>query len=71
MTCSFAVRGALKKFAEVQKAEVSLNRGIASMQMKPGNKIKVTDIYGQTLTIRALKILPDVTQATKKQFERH
>ena len=36
-----------------------------------GNKIKVTDIYGQALTIRALKILPDVTQATKKQFKRH
>jgi len=36
-----------------------------------GKKIKVTDIYGQTLTIRALKILPDVTQATKKQFKRH
>ena len=45
MTCSFAVRGALKKFAEVQKAEVSLNRGIASMQMKPGNKIKVTELW--------------------------
>ena len=36
-----------------------------------GKKIKVTDIYGETLTIRALKILPDVTQATKKQFEMH
>lgn len=36
-----------------------------------GKEIKVTDIYGQTLTIRALKILPDVTQATKKQFKRH
>jgi expansin (peptidoglycan-binding protein) len=36
-----------------------------------GKKIKVTDIYGQTITIRALKILPDVTQATKKQFKRH
>ena len=45
MTCSSAVRGALKKFAEVQKAEVSLNRGIASMDMKPGNKIKVTDLW--------------------------
>lgn len=45
MTCSFAVRGALKKFAAVQKAEVSLNRGIASMEMKPGNRIKVTELW--------------------------
>lgn len=45
MTCSFAVRGALKKFAEVEKAEVSLNRGIASLTLRPGNKVKVTDLW--------------------------
>ncbi len=36
-----------------------------------GKQIKVTDIYGETLRIRALTILPDVTQTTKKQFKRH
>jgi expansin len=36
-----------------------------------GKRIRVTDIYGETLRIRALKILPDVAQATKKQFTRH
>lgn len=36
-----------------------------------GGTIKITDIYGQELTIRGIKLRPDVAQPTKLQFARH
>lgn len=39
MTCAFAVRGALKKFAGVESVEVSLNKGLAAVKLKPGNSV--------------------------------
>ena len=40
MTCANAVRGALRKFDDVDSAEVSLNKGLATVKLKPGNKIQ-------------------------------
>jgi copper chaperone CopZ len=37
MTCAFAVRGALKKFSGVESVDVSLNKGLATVKLKPGN----------------------------------
>jgi expansin (peptidoglycan-binding protein) len=36
-----------------------------------GGPIRITDIYGQRLTVRGIKIKPDVIQRTKVQFLRH
>jgi expansin (peptidoglycan-binding protein) len=36
-----------------------------------GKAIRVTDIYGQRLTITGIAISPDVRQATRAQFARH
>src|SRR4051794_34400880 len=40
MTCAYAVRVALKKFAGVENVDVSLNKGSASVKLKPGNSIR-------------------------------
>jgi copper chaperone CopZ len=40
MTCAYAVRGALKKFSGVESVEVSLNKGLATVRLKPGNNIR-------------------------------
>ncbi|MCU1327871.1 MAG: Heavy metal transport/detoxification protein [Bryobacterales bacterium] len=45
MTCAFAVRGALKKFAGVESVEVSLNKGLATVKLKPGNKIRPQEFW--------------------------
>jgi copper chaperone CopZ len=37
MTCAFAVRGALKKISGVESVDVSLNKGLATVKLKPGN----------------------------------
>jgi copper chaperone CopZ len=39
MTCAFAVRGALKKYPGVETVDVSLNKGLASVKLKPGNTV--------------------------------
>ena len=39
MTCAFAVRGALKKFSGVESVDVSLNKGLAIVKLKPGNTV--------------------------------
>jgi copper chaperone CopZ len=40
MTCAFAVRGALKKFPGVESVDVSLNKGLAVVKLRPGNTIR-------------------------------
>ena len=40
MACANAVRGALRKFDDVDSVEVSLNKGLATVKLKPGNKIQ-------------------------------
>jgi copper chaperone CopZ len=40
MTCAYAVRGALKKIPAVDSVDVSLNKGLATVKLKPGNAVK-------------------------------
>ena len=40
MTCAYAVRVALMKFSGVESADVSLNKGLATVKLKPGNSIR-------------------------------
>ena len=45
MTCAFAVRGALQKFSGVEKVDVSLNKGLATVTLKPGNTVHLRDVW--------------------------
>ena len=45
MTCAYAVRGALQKFSGVEKVDVSLNKGLATVTLKPGNTVRLTDVW--------------------------
>lgn len=45
MTCAFAVRGAIKKLAGVDSVDVSLNKGLATVKLKPGNTLKPEDFW--------------------------
>jgi copper chaperone CopZ len=45
MTCAYAVRGALKKFPGVESVEVSLNKGLATVKLKPGNTVRPQDFW--------------------------
>jgi copper chaperone CopZ len=45
MTCAFAVRGALKKFQGVESVDVSLNKGLATVKLKPGNAITAEQFW--------------------------
>jgi len=45
MTCAFAVRGALKKFPGVESVEVSLNQGLATVKLKPGNILRPDELW--------------------------
>ena len=45
MTCAYAVRGALQKFSGVEKVDVSLNKGLATVTLKPGNTVRLSDVW--------------------------
>lgn len=45
MTCAYAVRGALKKLPGVESVDVSLNKGLATMRLKPGNTLQVPAVW--------------------------
>jgi hypothetical protein len=45
MTCAFAVRGAFKKLSGVESADVSLNKGVAAVKLKPGNALTVEQFW--------------------------
>ena len=45
MTCAYAVRGALQKFSGVEKVDVSLNKGLATVTLKPGNTVKLSEVW--------------------------
>jgi len=45
MTCAYAVRGALRKFSGVESVEVSLNKGLATVLLKPGNAIRPEEFW--------------------------
>jgi len=58
MTCAYAVRVALKKYPSVDSVEVSLNKGTASVKLKPGNHTRPRDLWG---TIRRNGFTPKAT----------
>jgi copper chaperone CopZ len=45
MTCAFAVRGALQKLSGVEKVDVSLNKGLTTVTLKPGNTLRLRDVW--------------------------
>ena len=45
MTCAYAVRVALMKFPGVESADVSLNKGLATVNLKPGNAIRPSEFW--------------------------
>jgi copper chaperone CopZ len=45
MTCAYAVRVALKKFPGVETVDVSLNKGLATVKLKPGNTVRPQDMW--------------------------
>ena len=45
MTCAYAVRVALKKFSGVESVDVSLNKGLATIKLKPGNSIRPQEFW--------------------------
>src|SRR5262245_16889797 len=59
MTCAYAVRVALKKYPGVDTVDVSLNKGMAYVKLKPGNNIRPQDFWG---TIRKNGFTPKATR---------
>jgi copper chaperone CopZ len=45
MTCAFAVRGAFRKLSGVESVDVSLNKGLATVKLKPGNALTVEKFW--------------------------
>ena len=45
MTCAHVVNVALKKTAGVDTVEVSLNKGLATVKLKPGNTVSVPQLW--------------------------
>ena len=45
MTCAHVVDVALKKVSGVESVEVSLNKGLATVKLKPGNTVSVPQLW--------------------------
>jgi copper chaperone CopZ len=45
MTCAHVVYVALKKVPGVENVEVSLNKGLATVKLKPGNAVTVSQLW--------------------------
>jgi copper chaperone CopZ len=45
MTCAHVVNVALKKVSGVESVEVSLNKGLASVKLKPGNTVSIPQLW--------------------------
>jgi copper chaperone CopZ len=45
MTCAYAVRVALMKIPGVESADVSLNKGLATVKLKPGNTVRPGEFW--------------------------
>ena len=61
MTCAYAVRVALQKFQGVESAEVSLNKGLATVKLKPGNRNRPGEFWE---AIRKNGNTPKITRVT-------
>jgi len=75
MTCAYAVRGALKKFSGVESVEVSLNKGLATVKLRPGNSVQPQEFWeavrknGFTPKETSVVIRGEVTNAGRLQFK--
>jgi copper chaperone CopZ len=49
MRCAFAVRGAFKNLSGVDSVDVSLNKGLATVKLKPGNALTVEQFWKAVL----------------------
>ena len=45
MTCAHVVNVALKKTPGVETVEVSLNKGLATVKLKPGNTVSIPQLW--------------------------
>jgi copper chaperone CopZ len=45
MTCAHVVDVALRKVAGVESVEVSLNKGLATVKLKPGNTVTISQLW--------------------------
>jgi copper chaperone CopZ len=45
MICAHAVSVALKGFAGVESVDVSLNKGLATVKLKPGNSVRPEELW--------------------------
>ncbi len=45
MTCAFAVRGAIQEIDVVEVVEVSQNKGLATVTMRPGNAMPIEQMW--------------------------
>ena len=45
MTCAHVVNVALKKVTGVESVDVSLNKGLATVKLKPGNTVSVSQLW--------------------------
>lgn len=74
MTCAYAVRGALKKFSGVESVDVSLNKGLAAVKLKPGNALRPQDFWETVrkngFTPKATRVLVrgEITNADRPQL---
>ena len=48
MTCAHVVNVALKKVAGVESVDVSLNKGLAAIKLKPGKRVGSTVVATDT-----------------------
>lgn len=66
MTCAHVVDVALKKVAGVESVEVSLNKGLATVKLKPGNTVSVPQLWelihknGYTPKVTAVSVRGDL-----------
>src|SRR5262245_54761649 len=61
MTCAYAVRVAIMKFPAVESVDVSLNKGLATVKLKPGNSIRPSEFWE---AIRKKGNTPKATRVT-------
>jgi copper chaperone CopZ len=69
MTCAHVVDVALKKVTGVESVEVSLNKGLATVKLKPGNTVSVPQLWelihknGYTPKATAVSVRGDLANA--------
>src|SRR5579862_8268653 len=69
MTCAHVVDVALRKVAGVESVEVSLNKGLATVKLKPGNTVSVSQMWelihknGYTPKATAVSVRGDLVNA--------